>query len=407
MQEFFTVRDFDYSGKTVILRTDFNVPIVKGKITDQSRITRSMATIKYLIEHKAKVIVLSHFGRPKGKFNHDMSLAPIVDAVSAHLKGKEVQFAYDILSSKAKKQIASLKPGDVLIAENIRFHPEEETNSKDFAKQIANLGDYYINDAFSCSHRAHTSIDSITEFLPSAAGLLHAEELTSLNKLIDYNKKIFAITGGAKISSKISLLRQLVTKASSLAIGGAMANTFLKAKGFNVGSSLYEPDQINTAKEILNLAIESKCKIILPFDVITSKNLNAINQKCRVVDGNKVLNKEMILDIGPQTIIEITNNLLESQIVIWNGPLGAFEHRPFDVGTAAVSRSIAKFTQQKKIISVAGGGDVVSAINQSGLEDSFSYISTGGGAFLEWLAGERMPGILALKKNYEKNRLSN
>ncbi|MEQ9116051.1 MAG: phosphoglycerate kinase [Rickettsiales bacterium] len=406
MKEFYSVRDFDVSGKTVILRTDFNVPIIKGKITDESRIERSMATIKYLINNKAKIIVLSHFDRPQGKFNPDMSLAPIVDSVSSLLGNKQVHFAYDIMSSAAEKQVHKLTPGEILIAENIRFHPEEESNSKEFAKKLAGLADFYINDAFSCSHRAHASIEAITEFLPSAAGLLHEEEINSLNKYIDYSKKIFAITGGAKVSSKIDLLSNLIKKASYLVIGGAMANTFLKANGLNVGKSLYEEDQISTAKKILNEATKNNCQIILPSDVVTAKNKKSGRHKSRVVDSNKVSSNEMILDIGPQTITDIIEKMLNAKIVIWNGPLGAFEYRPFDIGTTTISRAIAKYTKQKKIISVAGGGDVVSAIHQSGLEDNFSYISTGGGAFLEWLSSTKMPGIIALKKNYEKNHIS-
>lgn len=407
MQKFFTVRDFDVNDKIVILRTDFNVPIIKGKITDKSRITRSMESIKYLIKQKAKIIILSHFGRPKGQFNPDMSLAPLVDAVSEQLNGREVKFAYDILSSTAKKQISNLKEGGIILAENIRFHPEEEINDHEFAKKIASLGDYYINDAFSCSHRAHASIEAITNFIPSAIGILHEEELSSLHSIIDTSASIFAITGGAKVSSKIGLLNSLVTNVKHLVVGGAMANTFLKAMGVNVGRSLYEKDHINTAKKIIEKAKINNCELILPSDVVTAKEMDNSANNCRVIDIHEVREDEMILDAGPQTIINIIEKLKFASTVVWNGPLGAFEYKPFDMGTMAVSRAISKFTIKNKLISVAGGGDVVAAITESGLEHNFTYISTGGGAFLEWLEGKEMPGIKALIRNYERNNLPN
>jgi phosphoglycerate kinase len=403
MKKYRSVRDFDVAGKTVILRTDFNVPIVQGKITDHSRITRSMATINYLMHHRAKTIILSHYGRPKGNFNPDMSLAPIVDAISAQMNGKEIKFSLDILSKTTEQQIKKMKDGEILIAENIRFHIEEEENDDNFAKKIAALGDYYINDAFSCSHRAHASIEAITKYIPAAAGLLAEEELTSLHNILEKNHDIFVITGGAKVSSKIDLLKNLINKAKFIVIGGAMANTFLKAKNYNIGNSLYEENHLQTAQEIILKAKENQCELILPSDVITAKKIDGITD-CQVIDIENVSNNEMILDIGPQTIIDIIEKLKKVSTVIWNGPLGAFEYKPFDMGTMAIARAISKFTKQNKLTSVAGGGDIVSAINQAGLEKGFSYISTGGGAFLEWLEGKEMPGIQALIKNYERTK---
>lgn len=406
MTKFNHIEDFDVADKVVILRTDFNVPIVKGKITDKARISRSMATIKYLIHHKAKVIILSHFGRPKGKFNPDMSLAPIVDVISEYLNGKEIHFSYDILANSTKKQIEAMKGGDVLIAENVRFHPEEEQNDREFAKKIATLGDYYINDAFSCSHRKNATIEAIANFLPAAIGFLHEEEITSLTSILENAENIFAMSGGAKISSKIGLLKSLVSKVDHLVIGGAMANTFLKAQGFNIGNSVYEEKHLGTAKDIIALAESHECQLILPTDVVTAKEMNDEVRDSRVIDIGAVKDDEMILDVGPQTIINIIEKLKLCHTVIWNGPLGAFEYRPFDIGTTAISRAISKLTIEKKLISVAGGGDVVAAITEAGLEQNFTYISTGGGAFLAWLEGREMPGINALMSNYARAHLS-
>ncbi len=399
----YKIDDFDLNGKVVILRTDLNVPISKGKITDTTRIKRSMSTIRHLIKKNAKIVILSHFGRPKTKFNPDLSLAPIADAISEQLGGKEVKFALDILSKKAKQQISEMSSGDVLVAENIRFHEEECQNDNEFAKKIAELGNLYVNDAFSCSHRKHASIDAITNHLPSAIGLLHEEELISLKKYVLDAKDIIAITGGAKVSSKIGLLKHLVTKVDKLVVGGAMANSFLKAKGYDVGKSLCELDHLVTAAEIMKIAEQNNCELILPSDVITSKSLDADETECRSISIDNVHEDDIILDLGPQTLLDIIAKIKTSKTVIWNGPVGAFEYSPFDVGTIMLSRAIAKLTSENKIISVAGGGDVVAAINKSGLENSFSYVSTGGGAFLEWLEGKNMPGVDALMRNYERH----
>lgn len=391
-----SIKDFDVSNKRVLVRVDFNLPMVGGKVADISRLVRVIPTLKYLIENNAKIILLSHYGNPKGKFILGMSLSPVVDELSKALGGKDIKFAVDILESSTKDKINKLLPGEIMLVENIRFHPGEEANDLEFAKKIANLADIYVNECFSCSHRSHASIVSLPKLLPSAKGFLLSEELENLNKYLQNPvQKVMAITGGAKVSSKIALLKALVEKADYLVIGGAMANTFLKAKGYNVGKSLYEDDYTETALLILKESEQKQCKIILPSDVITAKTLEN-DASYEVKASSQVSDDDMILDVGPRFLADIIYGLDEVKTVIWNGPLGAFELRPFDIGTITISRAIAESTLSKRLISVAGGGDVVSAINSSGLSHNFTYISTGGGAFLKWLEGKTLPGIQAL-----------
>lgn len=391
-----TLKDLDVKGKKVLLRLDLNMPIVRGKITDLYRLTQALPTIKWLIANEAKILILSHYGRPNGKFNTDMSLSTVVNELKVVLGGKDIKFGVNILSSPTINQIQNLKNGEVIILENLRFYKEEENNNLDFAQKIANLGDIYINDAFSCSHREHASIVSIPKFLPSAAGLSLSNEINSLeNYLISPQRKIMSITGGAKVSSKIDLLKKLVEKSDYLVVGGAMANTFLKANNLNVGKSMYEEEYTGVAREVMAKAKQSNCELILPQDVITAASLSN-ESSYSVKTANSVLDDEMILDVGPRFLAHIIHKLNSVKTVIWNGPLGAFEHKPFDIGTITIARAISEATTCEGVISIAGGGDVVSAINSSGLNNNFTYISTGGGAFLKWMEGKLMPGIKAL-----------
>jgi phosphoglycerate kinase len=387
------ITDLDIRDKKVILRLDLNLPIVKGKVTDLYRLNRSLPTLEYLIKNGAKIIILSHFGRPKGKFCPGMSLAPIVDTLSSALGGREIKFLLNILSADAADQINLLKSGEIILAENIRFHKEEEDNDLDFAKKIADLGEVYINEAFSVSHRSHATIASLPCLLPSGVGFLFAEELETLEKyLTNPVSPVLALTGGSKISSKIKLLKSLVKKVDVLVIGGAMANTFLKAQGYSIGKSMHESNQCELAQEIIKSAKSNNCSIILPYDVVTAYSMND-DGNCRVANISDIKEDEMILDVGPSFIFNILNCLNKAQTVIWNGPLGAFEHTPFDIGTSTISRAIAGLTSYKNLISIAGGGDVVSAINSTQLAKSFTYISTGGGAFLKWLEGGNLPAL--------------
>ncbi len=399
MKNIKTLKDFNFNNKKVLVRVDINVPVANGKIVDNSRIVRIIPTIKYLVKQNAKIILLSHFGRPKGKFSPDMSLAPLVDAISELLPQKyKVKFSVDATGSLAQKAVSELKSQEVLLLENLRFHQEEEKNDKKFAKNLASLGDIYINDTFSCSHRAHSSIDAITHFLPCGIGLLFEEEISNLEHFLTTPKKPFlAIVGGSKISTKLGLLQKLIKKADTIIIGGGMANNFLKAQGHNIGKSLCEDNFVDVAKKVLKDAIDYNCNIILPDDVVVSEQLIDA-QKITIVSNDNVPDDKMILDLGPDSCFKIINEIKKHQTIIWNGPVGAFEYKPFNIATETIARSIANLTQEKKIISIAGGGDVVASLNAAKLQDSFSYLSTAGGAFLEWLEGKKIPGLKALKK---------
>ncbi len=397
-----TVKDINLNNKTVLVRADLNLPIVHGKITDLTRLQRIIPTLRYLIENNAKIILVSHYGQPKGKFVIDMSLSPLVDEISKLLPEAQVQFSLNIFAESTKVKASQLKSGDILLVENLRFHPGEESNDIDFAKKISELADIYVNEAFSCSHREHSSIVLLPRLLPSVAGLLLYEELASLEKyLISPARKVMSITGGAKVSQKIKMLNSLIEKTDYLVIGGAMANTFLKAQGYNIGKSLCENDFIDVALSILDKAKQYNCQIILPSDIITAKGLHNILYKVKLPQN--VSSDEMILDIGPKFLAGIIFKLDEVKTVIWNGPLGAFEHKPFDLGTITISRAISSATLNQGLISIAGGGDVVSAINTSGLSNNFTYISTGGGAFLKWIENQNLPGVEALINSYNYN----
>lgn len=383
-------------GKRVLLRADLNVPIEHGKVADTTRIDRVVPTIHALAKAGAKVVLLSHFGRPEGKFNPDMSLAPIVDTVSACV-GKEVKFAVDCIGRAAEEAVSGMQNGDVLLLENLRFYPGETKNDKDFADRLAALGDVFVNDAFSCSHRAHASIVGLAERLPAVAGLLLEEEVNTLEATLGNAKRpMAALVGGAKISTKVALLESLVNKVDMLIIGGGMANTFLAAEGLKVGISLCEQDSIDTAKRIMAQARKRGCEVVLPQDVVVATSLTQ-GVACTVVDVDAVPGDTMILDIGPLTVVAISKALQGCKTVVWNGPLGAFETRPFDVGTISVARTLSSLTQAGEMVSVAGGGDVLSALSKSGLRANFTYISTAGGAFLEWLEGKELPGVERLR----------
>jgi len=393
---FKTIDKMDVSGKRVLVRVDLNVPMKNGQVTDATRIERAAPTIDELAAKGAKVIVLSHFGRPDGKRVPEMSLRPLVEPLAAALK-KPVAFADDCIGPLAEGAVRAMKPGDVLLLENLRFHKEEEKNDAAFMDKLTVLGDIYINDAFSTAHRAHASTEGIANRLPAAAGRLMQAELEALDKALGQPKRpVVAVVGGAKVSSKLDLLGNLVSgKVDKLIIGGGMANTFLFAQGIHVGKSLCEKDLATTALEILDKAAKGKCKVLLPIDVAVAGEFKA-NAIHRIVAANACPDDQMILDVGPQSIQLYQDELVGCATLVWNGPLGAFELPPFDTGTVALARTVARLTGDGKLLSVAGGGDTVAALAAAGVEEKFSYVSTAGGAFLEWMEGKTLPGVAAL-----------
>ena len=401
--DFNTLDDLHVKGKRVLVRADLNVPLKDGKITDATRIERQVPTIRELADKGAKVILLSHFGRPKGKVVPSMSLKPVV-APLAKAIGRPVAFAEDCVGPKAESAVKALKDGEVLLLENTRFHAGEEKDDPEFAKQVASLGDIFVNDAFSAAHRAHATTTALAALLPSAAGRAMEAELTHLKKALgDPKRPLLAVVGGAKVSTKIELLQNLVTRVEVLVIGGAMANTFLAAKGIAVGKSLYEADHLETARKVLHMATESGAVIILPSDVVVAKEFKE-NAAHRTIPASQVAADEMVLDVGPATIKAFENHLLSIKTLVWNGPMGTFEIKPFDQGTVAAAKAVAAATKAGDLLSVAGGGDTVAALAHAGVENDFSYVSTAGGAFLEWLEGKELPGVEALKAARARNR---
>jgi phosphoglycerate kinase len=393
---FKTLDNLDVKGKRVLVRADLNVPMEDGRVTDATRIERQAPTIRELAEKGAKVIVLSHFDRPKGKVVPSMSLRPVAVPLAAHV-GRPVAFAGDTVGEEAKQAIAALKDGEVVLLENSRFHAGEEKNDDAFAREIAALGDLFVNDAFSAAHRAHASTEGVARHLPSAAGRSMQAELMHLEKALgNPERPLLAVVGGAKVSSKIDLLRNLVTKVETLVIGGAMANTFLAAEGHNVGKSLYEPDLLDTALEVVRLAADSGAALLLPVDLVVAREFKA-GAAHRTVPVDQIGADEMALDVGPTSIAEFTRRLAGTRTLVWNGPFGAFEIPPFDAGTVAAARAVAAATKAGNLLSVAGGGDTVAALAHAGVENDFTYVSTAGGAFLEWLEGKELPGVEALK----------
>jgi len=396
MADFQTLDGLSVRGKRVLVRADLNVPMKDGRVADMLRIERQAPTIKELSKKGAKVIVLSHFDRPKGKVVPEMSLKPVTFALAFALS-HHVDFATDCVGSEAEAAVTKMKDGDVLVLENTRFHKGEEANDLAFAKQIAALGDIFVNDAFSAAHRAHATTEGLAHLLPSAAGRAMEAELSHLHQALDDPKRpVMAVVGGAKVSTKITLLENLIQKVDMLVIGGAMANTFLAAQGISVGRSLYEPDHLKTAERIVSLATETGTILILPDDVVVATEFKA-NAHHRTVPVREVAENEMILDVGPDSIDEFERRLHTAATLVWNGPFGAFETRPFDRGTVAAAKLVAERTKAGRLLSVAGGGDTVAALNHAGVAEDFSYVSTAGGAFLEWLEGQELPGVAALE----------
>ena len=398
MAGFKTLGDLDLKGKRVLLRADLNVPVADGKVTDATRIERIVPTIREIIKADGKVILLSHFGRPKGKVDPQYSLEQVASTV-ADVTGHPVGFvATDWVDvSDAKAAIDGAPAGSILLLENTRFHPGEEANDVELAKRMASLGDVYVNDAFSAAHRAHASTEALAHLLPAAAGLAMQAELEALEAGLGNPKKpVIAIVGGAKVSTKIDLLENLVTKVDGLVIGGGMANTLLHAMGYGIGKSLAEKDLAETANRIMETAEKHKCAIILPIDGAVAWHFEA-NAPHRFYGVDAVDPEGMILDVGPSSIERIQGAIDDASTVVWNGPLGAFEIAPFDTGTVEVARHVAARTKAGKLVSVAGGGDTVAALAHAGVKDEFTYVSTAGGAFLEWMEGKPLPGVEALK----------
>jgi len=384
-----TVKDIDVKNKRVLVRVDFNVPMKDGKITDDTRIRAALTTINYLLDQGAAVILVSHLGRPKGGPDPIFSLKPVADYL-AKLLGKPVAFASDCIGPVAEEASRSLKPGDVLVLENTRFHPEEEKNDPGMAKQLAALAEVYVNDAFGTAHRAHASTEGVAKVLPGVAGFLMEKEIQYLGQAVDNPKKPFvAILGGAKVSDKIGVIRNLLQKADTLLIGGGMANTFFQAQGYALGDSLVEPESIDTAKELLKL---SSGKLYLPVDVVIADKFEDSAQK-KIQPVGDVPSGWRVLDIGPETIKLFSRFIASAGTVVWNGPMGVFEFPNFAVGTFEIAKSVAS----SKAVSVIGGGDSVAAVTQAGVAEKITHISTGGGASLEMLEGLALPGLVALQ----------
>ncbi len=392
---FRTLDNLDVAGRRVLLRADLNVPVRDGKITDLTRLERLCPTIRELAGKGAKVIVCSHFDRPKGKRVPAMSLAPVAAALGQVL-GTHVAFADDCIGPIAEQAVAALANGGVLVLENTRYHAEEEKNDSGFAAALAALADLYVNDAFSAAHRAHASTEGVAHILPAYAGRLMQAELEALDAALgNPQRPVVAIVGGAKVSTKLELLGNLVSKVNVLTIGGAMANTFLAAQGVAVGKSLQEAEMHATARDILAAAKAADCEILLPTDAVVARELKA-NVPTQTVAIGAVPADAMILDVGPASVAALNGHIAALKTLVWNGPLGAFETPPFDAATTAVARAVAAATQAGTLRSVAGGGDTVSALRHAGVLDKLSYVSTAGGAFLEWLEGKTLPGVAAL-----------
>jgi len=394
-KQFRTLDDVDVKGKRVLLRVDLNVPMENGKVSDLTRIERVAPTINELAGKGAKVILLAHFGRPKGRDPKE-SLKPVAAVVSQVVK-RPVGFADDCIGEVAEKAVAAMKDGDVLCLENTRFHPQEEKNDKAFVDKLAKLGDIWVNDAFSAAHRAHASTEGLGHKLPAYAGRTMQAELEALDKALGAPKKpVIAIVGGAKVSTKLELLENLVSKVDALVIGGGMANTFLHAEGVKIGKSLAEKEMAPTALKIIAKAEKANCAIILPVDAVVAFHFEA-NAPSHAYGLDAIPADGMILDIGPQSIERVKAAMDDAATLVWNGPVGAFELNPFDKGTMAAAKYAAERTKAGKLTSVAGGGDTVAALNQAGVAEKFTYVSTAGGAFLEWMEGKPLPGVEVLK----------
>ena len=397
MSAFRTLDDIEVAGRRVLVRVDLNVPMREGAVGDTTRIDRVAPTLKELAEGGARVIVASHFGRPRGKPVPAMSLAPLAEPLSRALGGLPVRFVADCIGAEAEAAVASLAPGDVALLENLRFHAGEEANDPAFADALARLADLYVNDAFSAAHRAHASTAAVAGRLPSAAGRLMQAELEALGKALQAPERpVVAVVGGAKVSTKLAVLANLIRRVDRLVIGGAMANTFLHARGVAVGASLHEPELAPDARRIAAEAEGAGCEIVLPTDVVVTREFRE-GAESTAIPIAEVPPDGMILDLGPETCARIEAALAGSRTLVWNGPLGAFEVAPFDRATATCARAAARLTKAGGLLSVAGGGDTVAALQGAGVLGAFSYVSTAGGAFLEWLEGRTLPGVAALE----------
>ena len=384
----------DVRGKRGLIRVDLNVPMADGKVTDDMRLKALMPTVVELADKGAKLLLLAHFGRPKGEYVAEYSLEPVV-APLAKVLGRDVGF----MQKPDQAAIDALPDGSITVLENSRFAPGEEKNDPAMAKAIASFGDFYVNDAFSAAHRAHVTTEGLAHLLPSYAGRSMERELTALDKALgNPEHPVAAVVGGAKVSSKLDVLRQMVEKVDHLIIGGGMANTFLAARGVNVGKSLCEHELADTANAILEAADKADCTVHLPYDVVVAKEFRA-NPPTRTVNVHEVADDEMILDIGPAAVEALSDVLKTCKTLVWNGPLGAFETPPFDSATVALARTAAALTKEGQLLSVAGGGDTVAALNHAGVADDFSFVSTAGGAFLEWMEGKPLPGVEALNES--------
>ena len=397
MSAFRTLDNVDVKGKRVLVRVDLNVPVENGVVTDATRIVRAAPAIAEIADKGGKVILLSHFGRPKGR-DLKQSLKPVAAEVARIIK-RPVKFVDDCIGEIAASAVAAMKPGDIICLENTRFHAGEEKNDPAFVAELAKLGDIWVNDAFSAAHRAHASTEGLGHKLPAYAGRTMQAELTALSRALDRPERpLAAIVGGAKISTKLDLLGNLLEKVDALIIGGAMANTFLLAQGKKVGKSLVESDLVVTARDIMSKAEKARREIVLPVDVVVAEKFQA-HAPSHVTASGDVGSSDMILDIGPRSIEQVVSVLGRSKTLVWNGPFGAFEMEPFDNGTVEIAEAAAELSQAGKLVSVAGGGDTVAALNAAGATDRFTYVSTAGGAFLEWLEGKVLPGVEVLRVN--------
>lgn len=396
MADFHTIDDMDLDGKVVLTRVDLNVPIENGRVTDATRIEKIVPTVKDIQAKGGIPVLLAHFDRPKGQRVETMSLKQILPALEQAL-GQSVAFADDCIGGPAKRVVSSLKQGDVALLENTRFHAGEEKNDQTFAASIAALGGAYINDAFSAAHRAHASTEGLARLLPAGAGRLMEAELKALNAALGQPERpVMAVVGGAKVSTKLDLLMNLIDKVDNLVIGGGMANTFLVAQGVEVGKSLAERDMADTARAILEKADSAGCRILLPVDIVVAREFKA-GAESEILPVDQCPADAMILDAGPKTVETMREVLGICRTLIWNGPLGAFEIEPFDRATNAAAQAAAELTRAGRLVSVAGGGDTVAALNKAGVAGDFTFISTAGGAFLEWMEGKELPGVAALK----------
>lgn len=394
-----TIDGLDVKSKRVLVRVDFNVPMQDDEVTDTTRITRVLPTVTQLANAGAKVIVLSHLGRPKGQRSKETSLAPVAAKVAELMPGTKVQFVEDCVGNEVKRAVDALKPGEVAVLENLRYHAGEEKNDPAFARQLAALGDLYVDDAFSSSHRAHASVEGITRLLPSYAGLLMMAEIRALDRALEHPARpVMAIAGGAKVSTKIQVLTNLTARVDQLVLAGGMASTFLYAQGVEIGKSLCQPDAIPVVKEIMARAKQHDCEIVLPHDFVVAKELKA-GAEWRIREVGNIAPDEMILDIGPKSIADLKRRFAEMKTLVWNGPVGAFEFEPFGNGTFELMREAARLVREGKLVAIAGGGDTVAALNTAGVGRDFTYVSTAGGAFLEWLEGKTLPAVAALAEN--------